>query len=272
MSITRFFVDAFTSALEQKLATEADLLRHMTPEVLAEHLPRPLWARLLTACLGASRVDAATVVDTVGIPNLCEHLPDPLLWTCLAEIAATALGAAATVAPSARAGTADPAAAPDAPAPATTSGARRVATDMLLPPPPASAPRPGSASDGAGATDPASLFDGARQRATTRSPTRTLSGRVPAAGASTRRPQAAAPPPPATIPSGTPVGAPPRATSPSPLFSPPPRADELDFEIETDIRSDWKDRDAIPVDDEQLVDWSSSEETIGGTMLDRPKR
>ncbi|NJM90826.1 MAG: hypothetical protein HC863_00590 [Myxococcales bacterium] len=49
-------------------------------------------------------------------------------------------------------------------------------------------------------------------------------------------------------------------------------AEKLDFEIETDIRSDWKDRDPIPVDDEQLVDWSSSEETMSGSSLDRPKR
>jgi hypothetical protein len=123
VSITRFFVDAFTSALDRGIASSHDLIRHFTPEVLAAHLPRPLWARLLTACLGAARVDATTIVDTVGVANLCEHLPKPLLWTCLAELAAAALSGAAIASP---------------PKPATVV-APSGSPEVLLPPPPASA-------------------------------------------------------------------------------------------------------------------------------------
>ncbi|MCE9579195.1 MAG: hypothetical protein K8W52_39090, partial [Deltaproteobacteria bacterium] len=92
MSITRFFVDALGSALDLGLATADDVLKHATPDVLARHLPRPLWAALLAACLRAPRCDAKLVVDTVGIPNLCEHVPKPILWACLAEIGTRALG------------------------------------------------------------------------------------------------------------------------------------------------------------------------------------
>jgi hypothetical protein len=259
VSITLFFVDAFTSALDRGMATEADLLRHFTPEVLAEQLPRPLWARLLTACLGASQVTAVTVVDTIGVSNLCEHLPKPLLWTCLAEIAATALGGAVSAAAPATAS-----------APVMTSAARRAgSSEMLLPPPPASAPRiePSSA-------EPITPLDSTRTRTPTRPPGRAINAsRLPSAATAARRPQAAAAAPTAapapSAPAATPLG---RAPTPAPLFSPPPRGEELDFEIETDIRSDWKDRDPIPVDDEQLVDWSSSEETMSGSSLDRPKR
>ena len=46
------------------------------------------------------------------------------------------------------------------------------------------------------------------------------------------------------------------------------RRDELDFEIETDLRADWKGgKEPIPVDDEQLVDWSANEETASGASL-----
>ena len=58
MNIKAFFVDALGGALDLGIGTPEDVLRHVTPDVLAQHLPRPLWARLLTACLGAPRVDA----------------------------------------------------------------------------------------------------------------------------------------------------------------------------------------------------------------------
>src|SRR5262249_14918317 len=67
------------------------VLGHITPEVLSQHLPRPLWARLLTACLGAPKVDAQLVIETIGVPNLCEHVPTAIVWGCLADIAGSAL-------------------------------------------------------------------------------------------------------------------------------------------------------------------------------------
>lgn len=264
MSLTLFFVDAFTSALDRGIAVPADLIRHATPEVLSVHLPRQLWARLLTACLGAPRVDAGVIVDTIGIPNLCEHLPKPLLWTCLAELAATALGAPRepAMAPTAVASSAPtPTPAPVAP--------RAASADTLLPPPP-SARRPGSSADeprtapAAAPAEPAALFDSGPARAPTRQPARPLgtSRSAVAAGASTRRPQVAATPP------TPPPGATPAAAVPSPPRS---LARDLDFEVETDIHMDWKDKEPIPVTDE-MVDWPAAEETVGGAQLDRNKR
>lgn len=272
MSLTHFFVDAFTSALDRGIASPADLLRHVTPEVLSVHLPRQLWARLLTACLGAPRVDAGTIVDTLGVPNLCEHMPKPLLWACLAELAAVALGAPREPAAPATTGLAS------APVPATTGLAAAPAprpspADTLLPPPPsarrpgsaADEPRPGTPSASSGVpTDTAAVFDSGRTRTPTRPPARALgTSRSPvAAGASTRRPQLAATPP------TPPPGATPAAAVPA-----PPRnlARELDFEVETDIHMDWKDKEPIPVTDE-MVDWPAAEETASGAQIDRTKR
>ena len=92
VNLKPFLVDALGSALELGLGTADDVLRHVTPDVLAQHLPRPLWARLLTACLGAPRVDAQLVIETVGIANLCEHAPTAILWACVSDLAARALG------------------------------------------------------------------------------------------------------------------------------------------------------------------------------------
>jgi hypothetical protein len=271
VSITLFFVDAFTSALDRGIASPNDVVRHITPEVLSIDLPRNLWARLLTACLGASRVDANTIVDTVGIPNLCEHMPRPLLWTCLNEIAATALGSA-KLAPA-------PEIAP-APAPAVTYGSsvaanarptRGSSPDLLLPPPPASM-RPPTGPIEAGLPPPPDVLisDGGQSKGSPRPPMRGLgtSRITSAAGASSRRPQAGVQP---TGP-GPGVPSPRSPMTPTSMPAQTPRRDELDFEIETDLRADWKGKDPIPVDDEQLVDWSTNEETASGSSIDRTKR
>lgn len=295
MSITLFFVDAFTSALDRGMASANDIIRHVTPDVLAAHLPRNLWARLLTACLGASRVDANTIVDTVGIPNLCEHMPKPLLWTCLAEIAATALGgarlatgpapvipapnlgsgatSATTTSASSFGGATAPTTAAGVTSTAQAAAAARTASrgsspEMLLPPPPASS-RPASNPGEPIVPAPPSSADDNGRAAAARTQARGLGpNRMTSAGASSRRPQAAATGP------GPAVPAPARSpTTPISVPAQNVRRDELDFEIETDIRTDWKGgKDPIPVDDEQLVDWSANEETASGVSIDRPKR
>src|SRR5690349_6539763 len=98
-SITRFFVDALSGALELGLATADDVMKHVTPDVLAAHLPRALWAKLLGACLAAPRVDARLVVDTIGVADLCANVPGTLLWSILADVAVRALGKGLLAAP-----------------------------------------------------------------------------------------------------------------------------------------------------------------------------
>ena len=53
VNLKAFFVAALSSALDLGIAVPDDVIRHVTPEILASYLPKPLWARLLTACLGA---------------------------------------------------------------------------------------------------------------------------------------------------------------------------------------------------------------------------
>src|SRR4029079_2990692 len=91
VNLKAFFVTTLSSALDLGIAIPEDVLRHVTPDVLAANLPRPLWARLLTACLGAPRVDAQLVVETIGVPNLCEHIPAQIIWGCIQEVAVRSL-------------------------------------------------------------------------------------------------------------------------------------------------------------------------------------
>lgn len=280
MNMKAFLVDALGSALEIGLGTPEDVLRFVTPELLAQHLPRPLWARLLTACLGAPKVDAQLVVDTLGVPNLCEHIPSTIIWNVISEIATRALGgvrsvaiptapAKSTVAPTAAARSATP---PRGVAVSTPS--RGV---PLAPPPPAAepaarpTPQPPSAAAKTNIPAPGSqslanldLDDEDRTvspAGRTRAPTgqrfrqsQTGLGRMTATSPAARRPQAVAQAPTTVGPAPTPAaGRPVRRGS----------TEVSELETETSVEKDWGERE-IAVDDEQLVDWQASDETVTG--------
>ncbi len=140
--LRKFFVDALTVALDLGLAVPEDVLKHVTPDVLAAHLPRPLWGKLLGACLAAAKTDARLVVDTIGVPALAEHVPGAILWSVVADVANRALGKGLVAAPPPPAVTAappapvvsTPAPAP-APAPAPTAVPTPVATTKSAPVP-----------------------------------------------------------------------------------------------------------------------------------------
>jgi hypothetical protein len=269
MNIKGFFVTALSQALDLGIATPEDVLKHVTPDMLAAHLPRPLWARLLTACLGAPRVDATLVVETIGVPNLCEHIPGPVIWACIGEIAQRSLGQQVTYepVPVGEMPSAPPAIVTRASLtmPSTHTSSVHAPLAMSAPPearatppaPPApvavgpSIPAPGSATSLADvvAALEAETPGGPPTRARTPTGQRfrqsnTGIGRL--AANNTRRPQAAAAPP----------------TEPTPTVPPARRGGtEADYEVETEVgKDDWK--NALAVEDEQLVDWSAAEETV----------
>lgn len=87
----RFAYEALASGLELELVTPDDVIAHVTPEVLAHHLPIALKAKLLQASLSAERVTPALVIEVVGLDALVEHAPLPVLWACVRACAARAL-------------------------------------------------------------------------------------------------------------------------------------------------------------------------------------
>ncbi|MEO8706071.1 MAG: hypothetical protein ABI867_38940 [Kofleriaceae bacterium] len=264
MNIKGFFVTALSQALDLGIATPDDVVRHVTPDMLAAHLPRPLWARLLTACLGAPRVDATLVVETIGVPNLCEHIPEPVIWACIGEIAQRALDQEITWEPVPVGTTPTHSAVPTPIVTRPSSQPVHAPLAMSAPPPlePRSTPpTPTPVAVGPSIPAPSQSLadvvaalesDGSTPPTRSRTPTgqrfrqsNTGIGRL--AANNTRRPQAAAGPP----------------TEPTPTATVPARRGSTDaeYEVETEVgKDDWK--NALAVEDEQLVDWSAAEETV----------
>lgn len=258
VNLKAFFVATLQAALDLGIAIPDDVIRHVTPDVLAANLPRPLWARLLTACVGAPHVDAQLVVETIGVPNLCEHVPAPIIWACIEELAQRSLGGVVIAAPAA-----NPVSRPHA---APAAAASRPVPLSTPPPPPATEPKvtgstvpvavgpsiPSPAAADAEADGAGRSRIGAGQRFRQ---SNTGIGRL-ASSAGARRPQAQAAP-----------ASPPPVADPPPSNAGAPRAKrgqtEADFDLETFVggKDDWK--NALAVEDEQLVEWSASDETAG---------
>ncbi len=76
----RFLYEIIGMGLELETVTPDDVLRHITPEVLAHHLPVALKAKLLHASLNAERMTPALIVESIGVEGLVEHSPMPALW------------------------------------------------------------------------------------------------------------------------------------------------------------------------------------------------
>ena len=239
MNVKAFFVDALTSALDLGIAQPDDVLRHVTPDVLAQHLPRPLWARLLTACLGAPRVDAQLVIETIGLPNLAEHIPAQLIWGVIAEVGARSLGHTVDAPPPRAVLAAPPPAPKPAPQPLTAPPPPEVVTSAPRPTPqpmPAvgpDIPAPASAAladliNELETSEPAPV----RSRTPTAQRFRQSNTGIGRLGSAQRRPQVAA----------------------TPAAGRPARRGGTEV-------SDESVGNEIAVDDSQLVDWSSSEQT-----------
>jgi len=64
-----------------------DVLRHTTPSVLATDLPPELVASVLQAGLDGDSFSPELVVKTLGAERIAEHLPVPVLWSCINEAA-----------------------------------------------------------------------------------------------------------------------------------------------------------------------------------------
>jgi hypothetical protein len=260
VNLKAFFVASLSSALDLGLAVPDDVLRHVTPDVLANHLPRPLWARLLTACVGAPKVDAQLVVETIGVPNLCEHIPASIIWACIEDLGTRALSGVVIAAPAAG-------------APISRPNASAVSRPIPLatPPPPPAEPRatpPAPVPIAVGPSIPAPVAAEADDAARSRVPpsqrfrqSGTNSGIGRLATNSARRPQAQAAPAP-----------PPPAEPAAPLPRVKRGQTESDYDLETFVggKDDWK--NALAVEDEQLVDWSAADETVtNGDELGRKR-
>jgi hypothetical protein len=295
VNLKAFFVASLQTALDLRIATPEDILKHVTPDILSQYLPRPLWARVFTAALGAPRVDATLVVETIGVPNLCEHVPAQLIWACIADIGNRSLGKPVSEEPIVlRPKSVSQGFSEAVPTPSTSSS--KSGPQPLTAPPPdvitkptstltpapkgPSIPAPSVSPAGTGAqalSDIVAELEAESSRDTPPTPSRTSTGRVPTQqrfrqsqtgigsrvqpstpppekGSGTRRPQADAKPP-------------------SVLTARRGQTEVEESESETSVGKgdDW--RTALAVEDEQLVDWQSADETLTvADDLDTPRK
>jgi hypothetical protein len=92
MDAKRNFLEvALTSGMECQIISPDDVLRHIEPDVLASHLPDEAKTRLLSASLKEGKMDAGLVFETLSPRVFAEHMPENMLWNCIAEAAARVL-------------------------------------------------------------------------------------------------------------------------------------------------------------------------------------
>lgn len=81
----RWFTQIIHSALDADLVAPRMILGHVTPEVMANHLPPALMSDILTKSLSAGAMRPELVLVTLNPELLAEHIPPEILWACIAE-------------------------------------------------------------------------------------------------------------------------------------------------------------------------------------------
>jgi hypothetical protein len=86
----RWFTQIIQSALSEDLVAPRMILGHVTPEVMANHLPPALMSEILAKSLSAGAMRPELVLRTLNPELLAEHIPPEVLWGCIAEAGAEA--------------------------------------------------------------------------------------------------------------------------------------------------------------------------------------
>lgn len=83
----QWFSDVLRAGLETRILAEPDILAHATPAVLIGSLPKDVVVRLLDATLATGTMSPEAVVRTATPDLLAAHVPQPVIWECLAAAA-----------------------------------------------------------------------------------------------------------------------------------------------------------------------------------------
>jgi hypothetical protein len=89
-SLEVWFARMMEAGLQTKTFAPGDVLAHVTPEILASHLPPELLSRVLAASLAAGAMTPDRVLETVTPELLAQHVPLHVLWECISAAAARA--------------------------------------------------------------------------------------------------------------------------------------------------------------------------------------
>ncbi|MCA9666598.1 MAG: hypothetical protein KC503_13445 [Myxococcales bacterium] len=73
------------AALDHDILQPDDVLRYVTPEVLASHLPPDVMSNVLAASLTAGQMTAEVILRTAGPGVLSRYVPPDILWSAVRE-------------------------------------------------------------------------------------------------------------------------------------------------------------------------------------------
>lgn len=83
----RWFAEILKAGLEERVFGPVDVLAHVTPEILARHLPAEVMSNVLTSALEGGSMTPERVLEAASPEVLAEHIPHEALWACVAEAA-----------------------------------------------------------------------------------------------------------------------------------------------------------------------------------------
>jgi hypothetical protein len=83
----RWFASIIQTGLDEHIFGPDEVLQHVTPDVMAHHLPPPVLGAVLESSLAAGAMTADRVLETLTAEVLAQHIPHDVLWKCVAEAA-----------------------------------------------------------------------------------------------------------------------------------------------------------------------------------------
>jgi hypothetical protein len=86
----RWFASIIQAGLDERIFSPDEVLAHVTPDVMAHHLPPAVLGAVLESSLAAGAMTPDRVLQTLTADLLAQHIPHDLLWRCVAEAAVRA--------------------------------------------------------------------------------------------------------------------------------------------------------------------------------------
>jgi hypothetical protein len=79
----KWFAHMLGVGLDQKLLSPGQLVVHLTPEVLAHHLPADVMSRMIAASLAAGQMTPDRMFETLTPDVLVDSVPLEVLWRAI---------------------------------------------------------------------------------------------------------------------------------------------------------------------------------------------
>lgn len=83
----RWFAEIVQAGLDEGMFGPSEVVEHVTPDILAKHVPTELLGKVLEAALSASTMTPDGLLETLDARALARHIPHEVLWNCVAAAA-----------------------------------------------------------------------------------------------------------------------------------------------------------------------------------------